>query len=229
MKIIKILKALFTAFIILFISISCETKSGFIDTGISNGVHDCSMYEYFAKDSYNWDSLVVMIDHAGLTPLFKGENPKYKDITFFGPTNHSILRYLLNKFGKDAKVIDMSPEFCHEILMGYIYNKRLMRKDAEFAIKGSLPIEGGSYLFTEGEDIELHMYNSSTDLGDISDAGPIITSMRIISNYNKNLGIASGDIQTRGGVIHSLNYGHTIGDFMTPDILVKLEESTKKD
>lgn len=32
---------------------SCDPKSNYIDTGISNGKHDCSMLEYFHTSSYN--------------------------------------------------------------------------------------------------------------------------------------------------------------------------------
>ncbi len=53
---------------------SCDPKSNYIDTGISNGKHDCSMLEYFHTSSYNWDSLLVMIQHAELESLLKAEN-----------------------------------------------------------------------------------------------------------------------------------------------------------
>ena len=72
---------------------SCDPKSNYIDTGISNGKHDCSMLEYFHTSSYNWDSLLVMIQHAELESLFEGREPGYEQITFWGPTNHSIRRY----------------------------------------------------------------------------------------------------------------------------------------
>lgn len=55
-----------------FVAISC-TKENFIDTGLANGDHDCSMLEYMRGDHYNWDSTVVMIEHAGLTDLFEGK------------------------------------------------------------------------------------------------------------------------------------------------------------
>ena len=54
---------------------SCDPKSNYIDTGISNGKHDCSMLEYFHTSSYNWDSLLVMIQHAELESLFEGREP----------------------------------------------------------------------------------------------------------------------------------------------------------
>ena len=52
---------------------SCDPKSNYIDTGISNGKHDCSMLEYFHTSSYNWDSLL------------KAENPAMNKSRSGGP------------------------------------------------------------------------------------------------------------------------------------------------
>lgn len=52
------------------------------------------MWEYFHTDSYNWDSTIIMIEHAGLKSLFDGTG-EYEQITFFGLTNLSILRYMM--------------------------------------------------------------------------------------------------------------------------------------
>ena len=49
---------------------SC-TKYNFDDTGLANGKHDMTMWEYFKRDSYNWDSLCVMTERAGLVSLSK--------------------------------------------------------------------------------------------------------------------------------------------------------------
>ena len=73
---------------------SC-TKYNFADTGTSVGYHDCTMWDYFKQDSYNWDSLVIMAEHAGLQEIFMGTSSYGKNLTVFGMTNHSIRRYLL--------------------------------------------------------------------------------------------------------------------------------------
>ena len=41
----------------------------FHDTGLANGVHDCTMWEYLRSDHENWDSTVLLIERAGLVPL----------------------------------------------------------------------------------------------------------------------------------------------------------------
>lgn len=65
----------------------------FHDTGLANGVHDCTMWEYLRSDHENWDSTVLLIQRAGLVPLFEGKSAEYPEITFFGPTNLSIINF----------------------------------------------------------------------------------------------------------------------------------------
>lgn len=83
-------------------SIGC-TDYNLVDTGEANGNHQTTMWEYFKGDSYNWDSLVVMADYAGLKPIFDGTSKYGKQITFFGITNHSIRRYLLQNSYRESK------------------------------------------------------------------------------------------------------------------------------
>ena len=78
---------------------SCE-KDYQHDTGLADGYHDCSMMDYLRSDHNNWDSIVVAIEYAGLTDIFEGTNPDYKEITFFGPTNMSIRKFFLEQTGE---------------------------------------------------------------------------------------------------------------------------------
>ena len=65
--------------IVLFTLGSCETNYGIINTGLANGKFDGSMYEYFQANHYDWDSLVLMIDRAGLKDVF---TPTEKPVIF---------------------------------------------------------------------------------------------------------------------------------------------------
>lgn len=68
------MKALILSLFVSMITlVSCNTDYNYIDSGLSNGVHDCTMYDYFKTDSYNWDTTRLMIDRAGLADLFKGK------------------------------------------------------------------------------------------------------------------------------------------------------------
>ena len=65
-------------FVFMITLVSCNTDYNYIDSGLSNGVHDCTMYDYFKTNSYNWDTTRLMIDKAGLADLFKGEGDMIK-------------------------------------------------------------------------------------------------------------------------------------------------------
>ena len=81
-KIVCILKG-----VILFMMLalgSC-TKWNYHDGGLSYGIHDCSMWEYLHTQPYDWDSTIIMIEHAGLKELFEGQG-EHEQITFFGVT-----------------------------------------------------------------------------------------------------------------------------------------------
>ena len=49
-------------FVFMITLVSCNTDYNYIDSGLSNGVHDCTMYDYFKTNSYNWDTTRLMID-----------------------------------------------------------------------------------------------------------------------------------------------------------------------
>ena len=70
----------------------CTTQNLY-DSGVSTPYHDCSIMEYLRGDLYNWELTVAMIERAGLTDLFEGTDPDYKEITFFAFPSFSVLRY----------------------------------------------------------------------------------------------------------------------------------------
>ena len=104
---------------------SC-TKYNYINGGTANGIHDCTMWEYFHTNSYDWDSTVVMIEHAGLKSLFDGTG-EYKQITFFGLTSNSILRYMLEN--NYERVTDIPVGKCQDIIQKLVAPKRIMLND----------------------------------------------------------------------------------------------------
>ena len=63
-----------TGFILLITLWMCScTKYNYVDGGVANGIHDCSMWEYFENHPTDWDSTMIMIEHAGLKPIFEGK------------------------------------------------------------------------------------------------------------------------------------------------------------
>ena len=45
------------------------TKDNYIDTGISNGRYHGNLMQYMASNSYDWDSTILLVRHAGRTFL----------------------------------------------------------------------------------------------------------------------------------------------------------------
>ena len=41
------------------------TKDNYIDTGISNGRYHGNLMQYMASNSYDWDSTILLVRHAG--------------------------------------------------------------------------------------------------------------------------------------------------------------------
>lgn len=199
-------------FMICSLLVACEPVDRGVDTGISNGKHDCSMYDYFLKDSKNWSLLVEMINHAGLQSLFKGTDSNYSNITFWGPTNMSIQRYLWNNNMKS--VTEMDAEFCKKVIMMHVVKEVYMKEAFNFRIPDeSGKIVGASELFTEG-GVKLLVYREQEEYGGVAEAGAIHLFL-FSQNTETHLPLASPNIETINGVVHSLNYNYTLGDMVT--------------
>ena len=155
-----------------FMATSC-TDYNLIDTGVANGDHQTTMWEYFKTDPYNWDSLRVMAERADLVSVFQGTSSYGKDITFFGITNHSIRRYLYANGLKS--VADIPVADC----------------------KSNNPL----WIYTFRED-----YNN------VPNAGPLQIYL-VSSSTTKTSHVASSNIQTLTGVVHSLDYNFSLKDF----------------
>ena len=218
------LKYLFMGIIAMIVVLgsSC-TKYNYIDGGLANGVHDCSMWDYFHTDSYDWDSTIVMIEHAGLKSLFDGTG-EYKEITFFGLTNHSIRGYILdnNKNLEEDdpnylhRVTDISPAKCKDVLEKLVVPKRVMLKDVPRGNRVKILSE---YDEREGTTLScvkgtLFLWTVRDSWNNVQDVGAI--SLQIASHNvvgAKNELVASTDIQTANGIVQALNYDFDFKNF----------------
>lgn len=202
---------------------SC-TKYNYIDGGVANGVHDCSMWDYFHTDSYNWDSTMIMIEHAGLKSLFDGTG-EYKQITFFGLTNLSIRRYMLNNnadLEEDdpqylCRVTDISPAKCKDILQKLVVpGKRIMLNDVP---RGRRLSVNNVYKETDGMKCacvkgELFLWTLRQDYNNMQEMGEVelyVASRNVAGARNEQ--VASTDIQTTNGVVQALSYDFRFENF----------------
>lgn len=221
---------------VLMVSGLCScTKYNYIDGGISNGVFDGNMWEYFEAHPDNWDSTMVMIEHAGLKPLFDGTGGQ-KQITFFGITNLTILRHMLDH-NKELDVLkekgeivsddeywhrisDIPVDACREILEKLVVPQRLMVRDIPLGNRPQKNIDGvTTYVKEGGGDYpcirgKLFLYSFLESYLDQEKKGA--RTLYMASGNEDGLGnnrIASSDIQTDNGVVHSLGYDFKYDNF----------------
>ena len=205
------------AIVVMVLCLCSCTKYNYINGGTANGIHDCTMWEYFHTNSYDWDSTVVMIEHAGLKSLFDGTG-EYKQITFFGLTSNSILRYMLEN--NYERVTDIPVGKCQDIIQKLVAPKRIMLNDVPRGnrIQSGVGIESA---FVEYDGLvfdcirgSLFLWTQRMAYNDIEDTGEI--ALYIASRNQdgtRNERVASTDIQTTNGVVHSLNYDFRFRNF----------------
>lgn len=205
------------AIVVMVLCLCSCTKYNYINGGTANGIHDCTMWEYFHTNSYDWDSTVVMIEHAGLKSLFDGTG-EYKQITFFGLTSNSILRYMLEN--NYERVTDIPIGKCQDIIQKLVAPKRIMLNDVP---RGNRIQSGGGIesAFVEYDGLvfdcirgSLFLWTQRMAYNDIEDTGEI--ALYIASRNQdgtRNERVASTDIQTTNGVVHSLNYDFRFRNF----------------
>ena len=176
------------------------------DSGLADGKHDCTVWEYLQTDHYNWDSVIVMIEHAGLKDVFDGTNPEFKQITFFAPTNLSVNQFLFKTTGETGDMVyssvkDVPVELCRKMLLAHVLNRRMMKEDFDYEVKGTLT--GGTMVTTIG-GVELRVYRTRTPYNGIPDIGPESLFFHAVTSGHIAM-VASADIEMMNGVVHSLD------------------------
>lgn len=189
---------------------ACNTKYNYIDTGVSDGVHDCSMLEYLKSDSYNWDSIVRIIERADLVSLFEKEGAE-DQITFLGPTNHSIRNWMYDSAYVDVNSIPV--DTCRKMVLRHVVKGRYMMKDiprGSIGTNASSERTGGVEL-TSLDGGKIWFYTVTSPIYGVEDAGPL-TLYCVSLDFLKSVPLACPDIQTNTGVVISLDYNFYCGE-----------------
>ncbi|WP_314647850.1 fasciclin [Prevotella multiformis] len=192
---------------------SC-TQYNFDDTGLANGKHETTMWDYFKGDKYNWELLCEMADRAGLVPLFQGTSRYGKDFTFFGPTSHSIRRYLLDN-GMET-VADMPVADCRTFILNCVLpGRRVMLDDFKEGVKSSdpsTPIGKGGEQVQMASGKRLWIYTFREAYNNVPGKGPLRIHL-VSPATTQTTDVASCNIETLTGVVHSLDYNFKLTDF----------------
>lgn len=210
MKILKYISLM----LVLLLGAGC-TDYNVIDTGVTDETthKDRTLWEYFQTDPYNWSMLMEMAERAGLKNVFEGTSEYGSDITVFGMTNHSIRRYLLeNEFGG---VSDIPEDDCQQLILKTILPKQ--RVLLEGFPKGrpssdeNNVIGSGGKTYSMAAGNQLWIYTFKDTYQGVAEAGP--ARVYIVSpDTRKSTYVASHNIQTKTGVVHSLQYNFTPND-----------------
>ena len=223
--------SLYLFFALSFILLSGCTKYDFVETGRANGNHNTTMWEYFKSDPYNWSLLVRLSSRIGLQEVFEGKSSYGKEITFLGITNHSIRRYLLKKYAEahseeeaqsltpeqtEALADDLDANEAKAFILSSIIPKRAITLE-EFKL-GSFIEQNGVQERTGGENYTmasgkvLWLYTFKDAYAGVPGAGRLHLYI-VSSDTKKKSEIASHNIRTTTGIVHSLQYSFTLGDF----------------
>ena len=188
--------------------ISCQTKWNYVDTGLVNGRFPGTMYEYFHSNHYDWDSTLILIEKAGLTELFEGKDPEYKEITFLGPTNHSIRRWMIENKITSLRALD--DERCRDMILRHVIKGKYMRDDIPEGKPGSAQEVGeGGQIYSSVGGVRLWLYTFREEYQGVAGTGSV--NIYLFSVDKKvNIDIASSNIEPDNGVVHALSYAYTL-------------------
>lgn len=205
------MKKIIWAILVSMTIVACETKYDMENTGVANGKFDGTMYDYFHSDSYNWDSLIIMIDRAGLQNLFRGEVEGYEEITFWGPTNHSIRRWMLEGTEKPERLEELSVEECRKFVMAHVVKGKTMLDDIPRGTISQNTTSGGMIMTGGDNDNQMWVYTEQRPYNNVIGVGAVVIKIRSLRTLT-DIDIASCNIEPTTGVVHSLHPNYTLGE-----------------
>lgn len=188
-------------------------KNNYWDSGISNGRFDGSLLEYLEASghSYDWDSVALIVHRAGprMEQLFEGKDPEHPEITFFGPTNLSIKRYMIEN--KINRIEDMPVAWCEELLLRHIVDGKIYRDDVPTGkpATGGVAVGTGGITYTTLAGTHYWMYSYTADFNNVDGMGATTLYMTP-TDKNKPIPIATTNIEPDHCVVHSLGYLYTL-------------------
>ena len=172
------------------------------------------MWDYFKGDKYNWELLCEMAERADLIPLFQGTSQYGKNFTFFGPTSHSIRRYLYAN-GME-KVSDIPVSDCRTFILNCVLpGRRVMLDDFKEGVKSSdpsTPVGKGGEMVQMASGKQLWIYTFHESYNNVPGAGPLRIHL-VSPATTQTTDVASCNIETLTGIVHSLDYNFNLTDF----------------
>lgn len=213
----KWLIIIFTTAIITVGFTACK-KDYYVDGGLAEAQYNGSIYDYLASKPYLFDSVVQIIDLAGMKEMLTNDT-----VTFFCPTDQSIgdamdalNSYRYTNVEDSVHLEDISPEVWKKFLSMYILEGKYTaatfpRVDPDNIF--SYP--GINYVMLNGYVLNIGLiYN---DYGGAEAVGARVLNITDITfnpnNYklDPRIQVMTTDIQPKNGVLHVLKNKHVLG------------------
>ena len=191
-------------------------KDYYNDSGLQQGHYAGSSFEYLQSKPYFFDTLVTVIQLAGLENVLRDSA-----VTFFAPTDFSVQKVMniINgsrheAFKDSLKLSEVPGDVWKRYLSRYIFRDKYMLKDVPRFMLSQLDLYPGMNMESwQGYVMNLGVifsdYNGTRDVGPrqliLMDVGSLEHPNNIIAL------VASSDMQTANGVVHVLNSDHTLG------------------
>lgn len=213
---------IYIAIIVVALS-ACKKDDYKRDGGPSNAYVDMTTYDYL-KSNRNFDSLVKVIDKAGLKDIVNG------DITFFASTNYSVADYVKAK--KNQKAIetgnenfnfgikDIPSQELSDSLKTYLFAGKINRD--QITLGGKLynsllgVIPNVQYLIKFRRSYEYGQYINYVDyvtytkvIGTRDDKEPDVDAIPE-NQKDKAEDVQTSGIITKTGIVHVLNGNHRL-------------------
>ncbi len=215
-------RSIIFAVIVTIISVGCQKKDYFTNTGKHTPNYQGTVLEYLKSKPKMFDSLLKVISLAGMEDVFKNEK-----ITFFAPADSCInltmrvLNLELDRKGQRrvTRLDQIKPEVWKKQLSRYLFKDARSMNDYPQLDPGNLSAYPGqiysSYL---GDIMNIGVYYN--DAGGVKYAGyrelmiSYIPSVSAPRDYNSWFPafVASVNIAPTNGYVHVLNYSfHAFG------------------
>lgn len=210
------MKKIIAIIVVLFALTSCNTKYNLIDTGLAKQRFDGNMFECMQENPYDWSLTCEIILRGGLQDLFQGNRAGFEKITFFGPTNHSIRRWMITKkyLGTDGKVDVklISEEDCRDLILRHVVKGKYMRDDIPKGVSSSpIGTDGITFEHNGSQNRKIWVFSNKAPYQGMPEMGPV--TLHIYSyNIKRPVSVASTNIEPDNGVIHSLHYNYMFGE-----------------
>jgi len=202
---------------------SCKKDDYKNDGGISNAYVDMTTYDYL-KSNPKFDSLVKVIDRAGLKDAVNG------DVTFFVTTNYGIVDYVRGKKGERATQIgdenfdfgikDIPVKELNDSLKTYIFAGKINRD--QITVSGKLynsllgPTPNIQYMIKMRRSFEYATYLNYVDyvnyvkvIGTV-DADELDPNSIPDDQIDQAVEVQTSGIITKTGIIHVLSGNHRL-------------------